>query len=228
MPSIEITADPQHSEEAIRQFRKRVPMSDAQWAKLTEAEREFAFKVSGVAQADIVTDVWLAMDRAIRDGTTLEDFKAEIGGQLEAAWGVEDPARIETIFRTNALDAYNGGRHEILSHPEVKKARPYLRFDAVMDSRTSDLCDGLDGTVRPADDPFWHTHSPPLHFQCRSILTPLTDEEAADEGVDDEPPDPELQPDEGFGRPPTVGGDWEPKLSDYPPAIASILRERLP
>jgi SPP1 gp7 family putative phage head morphogenesis protein len=228
MPTINVTADPEHFEEAVRQFRKRVPMSDAQWEALTLAEREFAFKVSGVAQADLVNDAWTAIDRAIRDGTTLEDFKREVGGQLEAAWGREDPARLETVFRTNTQSAYNGGRHEVMSHPEVKKARPFLRFDAVIDARTSDACDALDGTVRPADDPFWHTHHPPLHFNCRSILTPLTPDEADDEGVTKGPPPADGEPDEGFGRPPTVGGDFEPRPADYPAPIADILRDRLP
>ena len=219
------TDDPDRFEEAVRAFRRRVPMSDAQWDKLTEGEREFAFKVSGVSQADLVNDAYEAIDRAITDGTTLEDFKREVGAQLEAAWGKEDPARLETVFRTNTQTAYNAGRHEVLSHPEVRRARPYLRFDAVMDSRTSDVCDALDGTVRPADDAFWDTHHPPLHFNCRSILTPLSEEEAGDEGVDEKPHD--VEPDEGFGKPPTVGGDWQPDPADYPGPIADILRDKL-
>lgn len=225
MPSVSISDDPEEYEEAIRAFRKRVPILDSQWDALTEAEREFAFKVSGVAQADLVNDAWEAIDRAIRDGTTLEDFKREVGTQLEAAWGGEDAGRLETIFRTNVLGAYNGGRHEILSHPEVRKARPYWRFDGVDDARQTEICAALDGTVRPADDPFWGSHSPPLHFNCRSIITPLSEDEAQDEGIDEEGPD--VEPDEGFGRQPSVGGDWEPDLADYPPAIADILKSRL-
>lgn len=223
MPGPEI--DPDRFEEAIRAFRKRVPISEAEWERLTEAEREFAFKVSGAAQADLVNDVWEAIDRAIRDGTTLEDFKASVGDELEAAWGAADPSRLETIFRTNTMGAYNGGRHAILSHPEVRKARPYWRFDGVDDARQSEICAALDGTVRPADDPFWSAHTPPLHFNCRSVITPLSSEEAADEGIDDEAPDAEA--DDGFGAAPTVGSDWEPDPSDYPPGIAEILRDRL-
>lgn len=223
MPTV--TDDPGRFEEAIRSFRKRVPITDAQWDRLTEAEREFAFKVSGVAQADLVTDAYEAIDRAIVDGTTLEDFKLEVGDALEAAWGGADPARLETIFRTNTQTAYNGGRHEVMSNPEVRKARPYLRFDGVDDARQTEICAALDGTIRPADDPFWDTHHPPLHFNCRSILTPLSAEEAGDEGVDEEPP--EADADDGFGRVPTVGGDWDPETSEYPPAIANILRDRL-
>jgi SPP1 gp7 family putative phage head morphogenesis protein len=223
--SVDVTDDPAEFEEAVRAFRRRVPMPDWKWDALTEAERELAFKVSGVAQADLATEAWEAMERAIKDGTTLEDFKKQVGPQLEAAWGKEDPARLETIFRTNALGAYNAGRHEIISHPEVRKARPYLRFDGIDDDRQTEICAALDGTVRPADDPFWHTHSPPLHFNCRSILVPLSDEEAEEEGIDKEGPD--VDADDGFGKPPTVGGDWEPDPSSYPGPIGAELEKKI-
>lgn len=226
MPKIDdVTDDPERFEEAIAAFRKRVPISDAAWAQLTEAEREFAFKVSGAAQADLVTDAWEAIDTALVEGTTFDDFKAEVGSALEAAWGGADANRLETVFRTNTQTAYNGGRHEIMTHPEVKKAREYWRFDAVQDNRTSEVCEELDGTVRPADDPWWRSHTPPLHFNCRSIIVPLSREEAEEEGIDDDAP--EVEADDGFGRAPSTGGDWDPDPSDYPSAIGDVLRGKL-
>ena len=64
-------------------------------------------------------------------------------------------------------DSANGrSTAEILSHPEVRKARPYWRFDSAGDDRVTEICEALDGTIRPADDPFWHTHTPPLHFNA--------------------------------------------------------------
>lgn len=229
MPSsIDVTDDPADFDEAVRAFRRRVPMPDWKWDALTEAEKEFAFKVSGAAQADLATQAWEAMDRAIKDGTTLDDFKKQVGGQLEAAWGKADPARLETIFRTNALGAYNAGRHEILNHPEVKKARPYWRFDGIDDDRQTEICEALDGTIRPADDPFWNTHTPPLHFNCRSVLVPLSQEEAEEEGIDEKSP--EVDADDGFGKQPSgdePGAGWEPDPKDYPGPIADVLEEKL-
>jgi SPP1 gp7 family putative phage head morphogenesis protein len=223
--SISVSDDPDKFQQAIKAFRKKVPMPETEWDLLDEAEREFAFKVGGVAQADVVTDVWLAIDKAIDEGTSLDEFKATVGDQLEAAWGEADPARIETIFRTNTQTAYTHGRHEIFSHPQVKKARPYWRWDDVDDSREDDLCAGLHGVVLPADDPFWDTRHPPLHFNCRCIVTPLSVEEAEDEGIADDAPD--VEADDGFGRAPSSTEEWEPDLSDYPEPIAKILGERL-
>jgi SPP1 gp7 family putative phage head morphogenesis protein len=225
-PHGNIPADPKRFEEAIDAFRKRVPIRKDEWETLTRQEREYAFTVAEVAQADLVTDVYEAIDKAISAGTTLEEFKRDVGAKLEDAWGEPRAARVETIFRTNVLGAYNEGRHAILTAPAVKEARPYWRFDAVEDSRTSDICDELDGTILPADDPFWDSHTPPLHFQCRSVLTPLSEEEATDEGENDEAPD--AEPDEGFGAAPSrEGEDWEPDLSEYPEEIADELGDRL-
>lgn len=220
-------ADPDRFEEAIRAWRRRVPMTEDAWERLAEAEREFAFTVSGVTEAEMVQQVFDAIDRAVADGTTLETFKREVGAALEAAWGGADPYRVETTFRTNVLGAYNAGRHEIMTAPEVRRSRPYWRFDAVMDSRVSPICEELDGIVRPADDPFWRNHTPPLHHGCRSVLTPLTLEEAEDEGIDIRVA-PDNAPSPGFGRAPvTEGTDWKPNLRRFDPEIREVLQERV-
>jgi SPP1 gp7 family putative phage head morphogenesis protein len=214
-------ADPDRFNEAVKDFRRRVPMTDPAWRKLEASERRRAFWVATVAQARLVQQALDAVDRAIRDGRTLDNFKAEVGPQLAEAWGRDDPAHLENVFRTNVMSAYNGGRYEILTDPVVMEARPFLRFDAVGDSRTSEICEELDGTVLPADDAFWATHTPPLHHQCRSVLTPLTAEEAADEGIDRAAP--AVAPDDGFGQPRTP----EPSLEGLDPELVRLLRERL-
>jgi len=169
----EPSADPDKFQEAIRAHRRKVPITDPAFRALTEAERERAFWVAGVTQGEAVQEIFDAIDRAIEHGTTLEKFKEDVGQRLVEAWGGEDAARTETIFRTNTMSSYNAGRYEVFSDPAVKAARPYLRFDAVGDSRTSDICEALDGKVLPADDPFWRTHSPPLHHQCFPGETPV-------------------------------------------------------
>lgn len=222
----EIPDDPNHFHEAIEAFRRRVPLTEEEFAALEEAEQEFGFTVAGVAQADVVAAVYEAIDRAVSTGTTFEDFKDEIGASLSEAWGGESPSRLETVFRTNVMSSYNDGRYKVMTSAVVKEARPYWRADVIDDSRTSDICEDLIDVILPADDPFWSTHQPPLHPNCRSHLTPLSEEEAREEGVDTEPPDVDVA--DGFGRAPSTEGDkWHPDLEDYPAPIAEILRDRL-
>jgi SPP1 gp7 family putative phage head morphogenesis protein len=129
-----------------------------------------------------------------------------------------------TIFRTNVLGAYTSGRHEIFSSPAVKEARPVWRFDAIEDDRIDDECAEADGTVLPADDPWWSTHLPPLHMNCRCNFTALTPEEADDEGMTEDPP--EAEADEGFGSPP-ADDEWSPNLSRFSPELRAVLADRL-
>lgn len=220
-----IPADPNEFTEAVEKFRARVPMKRGEWDKLKAGQKEFSFTVSEVTLANILTEVFEGLKTAIAKGTTFEEFKATIGATLENHWGGEKPGRIETIFRTNVLSAYNGGRHAIISAPEVKRFRPYRRFDGIDDDRQTDICDDCDGTILPADHPWWLTHTPGLHFNCRSVTTPLSEEEALAEGIDEPPP---VHPAEGFGAPPALDGpDWEPDITEYPEEVRATLEERL-
>ncbi len=219
-----VSDDPDRFKEAIEAFRRKVPMSDDEFDELTAEEKLRAFKVANVAQADLVQDVFDALDSAIETGSTLEDFQTEVGAQLAEAWGGENASQLETVFRTNVLGAYNQGRHEIFSTPEAKEARPYWRFDAIEDDRIDDECAECDGIVLPADDPWWSTHIPPLHFNCRCSYVALSDEEAREEGLTDEPPAAEA--DDGFGAAPATD-DWEPDSSRFDEAIAAELDRKL-
>lgn len=223
MPAAAPPPDPSRFNEAVTAFRRRVPMTDKLFQQLTIEEQAHAFTVAGVAQARVVQEVWDAVDQAVADGTTLEDFKRDISGQLAEAWGGEDATRTEMIFRTNLLQSYNEGRDAIFSHPEVRKARPYLRVDGTGDSRECPTCEPLNGTVLPADDPFWEKHKFPLHPGCRCIKTALSKDEADDEGISDGAPDHD-PPADGFG----TGADFEPDLGGFAAPIRAVLRDRLP
>lgn len=203
-----VTADPLRFAEAEQWFRNKVPITRAEWEKLSEAAKRHAFVISGVAQGDLVADAWESLAKAIEQGQDFGEWKREMGDRLEAAWGKKSASRLETIFFQNVQNSYQAGRYKQLTDPDVIKARPYWLYDAVLDSRTTKLCSTLNGTVRPAEDSFWDTHTPPLHFFCRSGLRSLTRKQA--EGRITETP-PELPPASGFGsrpQPDEWGRDW--------------------
>ena len=232
MPAVALKASPMvigsadKFDEATAAIRKRVPVKRDEWDTLTTEEREHAFTVSNVTEMRVLQDVLDGVDRAIDQGSTLDEFKDEIASDLIESWGGEIPGRIETIFRTNVLTSYAEGRHAVNSAPAVKEARPFWRFDEVADDRECEVCADCSGVVLPADDPFWSDHHPPLHFNCRCTVTALSPDEAADEGIDEAGPD--VDADEGFGEEPSAEGkDWEPDLSGLDPDLRAALEERL-
>lgn len=199
--------------EAIAWHRHRDPMPREQFDELDAALRQRAFVVAGLAQLDLVMDVHRALDRAVHDGTTLHDFKKEVGEKLEGEWAETggSHASLENIFRTNVQTAYGAGRYQ--QAKAVADYRPYWQFDAIEDMRTSPWCRPIGGIVRHSDDPWWRTHVPPLHYQCRSSIRTLTEAQAAREGVT---PDERLPLDEngepltampGFGAAPETAAD---------------------
>lgn len=163
------SADPLAPKDAIEYFRSKVPVTGNEWADLISQNHDWAFKLAGVADIDVIEQVYSALETAIADGTGFDEFKEAIGEQLENAWGgtVSEPGwRIETIFRTNIQSSYQKGHRQ--QAKEQKDDRPYGMLDVVEDDATSDICADLDdqigGQAISLDDPIWNTAWPPNHF----------------------------------------------------------------
>lgn len=74
----------------------------------------------------------------------------------------------------SAQEAENWDRIE-----REKEVLPYLRYSAVMDANTSEICAHLNNLVAPVSDPIWNTIAPPNHFNCRCLLETLDKEEGS-------------------------------------------------
>jgi SPP1 gp7 family putative phage head morphogenesis protein len=66
-----------------------------------------------------------------------------------------------------------------------KEALPLLRYSAIIDENTSDICAPLDGMVASVDDPIWDSISPLNHYNCRCVLLQEPDDTTPTEGNDD-------------------------------------------
>jgi len=81
--------------------------------------------------------------------------------------------------------------------------------------------------ILAADHPWWQTHYPILHPNCRHRVSTLTQAQAEREGITAHPPSVDVPA--GFGIAPSSGGtsSWEPDPSDYPDDLRDALEERL-
>lgn len=223
MDPISTTADPVDPEEAIKFFRNKVKLTDDQFKSLSEQNHAKAFTVAGVADIDVIQDVYDALDRATANGTLFKDFQADVAEKLENAWGgtVANPGfRISTIFRTNLQSSYMAGQHT--QAMAGKEDRMYGMLDVVEDDATSEICGDLDdaigGQALEIDDPALQAAWPPNHFNCRSQIITLTETEAREQGILEDPPSPDdLDIDDGFRGPPD---SYKPDASEYSDDLA--------
>jgi NAD+--asparagine ADP-ribosyltransferase len=69
--------------------------------------------------------------------------------------------------RTKHTEVLNKGRLEFFENSGMVSG---YQYSAIMDDQTSDICRGLHGKkFKVGEEPI-----PPMHFNCRSILIPIT------------------------------------------------------
>lgn len=122
---------------------------------------------------------------SIKNGELLGDTIIKLGHSFDVYLGEDGvkAGRLETIARTNITDAYNQGRLKQSMDPEVAKFMFGMRYSAILDNRTTKVCQFLDGKIFRMDDPELLRLTPPNHFNCRSILVPITKTSADEQGL---------------------------------------------
>lgn len=213
-------------DEALAFFRARVPITKKKWEKLSAENKAKAFTIANVTQLRIIADVHKSLTRAVSLGEPFAKWKARSGPALVDAWGGENPAHLETIFRNATQTAFSSGRMEQLTQVEALVKRPYWELVVVKDERNSPICAALRAAkvVLPADHKFWQTHIPPLHHRCRTRIVSHTPDEADERGVS--PRAPRVKAAEGWGADPR-GEKVKVDLSDVPPALAKRYRAKV-
>lgn len=180
---------------ALEFFRGKGYATSFGWQDVWRAEHDQAFTVAKMANVDMLRDVRLAVDKAIAQGQTLEQFKKELQPRLMEAgwWGkaeMEDPLtgetklvqlgsprRLQTIFETNIKTSYAAGDWAQIQ--QTKDDAPFVMYDAVGDANTRPEHAAWDGLVLSVDDPWLQTHSPPNDWGCRCGLIQLSRAQAA-------------------------------------------------
>jgi SPP1 gp7 family putative phage head morphogenesis protein len=211
-----ITTDVGRFSEALDAFASRVVMTRDDALALDLESRRRAFWIAGGLQLGAIQSVFNEIATALESGEDYAAFKKRISVAIK-------PAHLETVFRNATQHAYNAGRWQQMQ--EAKAFRPFVMFDAVMDSRSSDICgDKIDGKIVSIDDPFLRTNSPQRHHRCRTGLRSLRRADAERRGIT---PRDELDAfppaAKGFGHIPTDAPLWKPDPDKHDPALRQEL-----
>ncbi|MCM1321641.1 MAG: phage minor head protein [Bacteroides sp.] len=152
-------------------------------------EHAAAFTVAKAMQLDVLFDIKTAVEKAIADGTTFEQFKKDLKPTLmqKGWWGrkeITDPLtgetvnaqlgsdhRLKTIYQTNLRSAYQKGQYERTMKSD---AHPYLmyRIGASVHHREQHL--KWNNLILPKGDPIWNSIFPPNSYGCKCYTVAVT------------------------------------------------------
>lgn len=191
--------------EALEYFRRK-KLADDLGIELGEAwgeEHDFAFDVAGIAAEDLLLDLQRAVDQAIAEGVTFEQFVDQLEDVLQAlGWkgdGSKPPRRLKIIYDTNMRIARSAGQWTRIERT-AENGRAYLEYSLGPAEKHRPQHEAWAGTILRYDDPWWATHFTPNGFGCRCRVRQLSDAEAGRRGISDQAP--AGDPDPGWDRNP--------------------------
>ena len=192
--------------EAVEHLKKRDVIKKVDYDKLSDKMRFRAFTASRINDGKLLERLNAEMLSNVRDGKGLKDFlsltKTDILDKI--GMGPNQGWYWETVYRTNVQTAYNAGR--AMGFAEDKPLA--LELVIIDDLRTSDICRQYAGKrfILPYDHPFWQTHWPPFHFNCRTTVRAIYDESEIPESWSNQKDIKDSN--NGFGANPLAGDGW--------------------
>jgi SPP1 gp7 family putative phage head morphogenesis protein len=140
------------------------------WRKKGELPHDLAPYVKKVKQAYIkkAQDVWRRESKDFREGGVYNQ-KAVVKSIYDSTKG--SYARSKMIVETETTRYYNQSRREYYDASDVVT---HYMFMAIRDHRTTKWCKTRHGLVYAKGDELTDKETPPIHYNCRSELVPLT------------------------------------------------------
>jgi Phage Mu protein F like protein len=155
--------------EGLAFFRQKLNTPTQHWDDLWQEAHSRGFMVAGAAHAALLTDLRQAGDRAIAGELTVKSFRQEFDA-IVAKHGWEHNGapgwRSNLIYSTNVSMANSAGRYARMTTPEALEMWPYWQYvhNTCQHPRATHLA--WDGTILPANDPWFDTHFTPNGWKC--------------------------------------------------------------
>jgi SPP1 gp7 family putative phage head morphogenesis protein len=164
---------------ATKFFKDQKVVTRTVFDQMSAAAKRRSFTVAGVMNTQMLQTIRSELSREIAGGADLATFAKAAEDRLKSAGFLAQvvefapgqtalsASHVETVFRTNVLNAYNRGRAAQQQSPAMLRARPVWEIRAVGDDRTRATHKAASGRKLSATDPFWQSAYPPFGFNCR-------------------------------------------------------------
>lgn len=146
-----IELKPLPPKEAVKHFRRKGFTVGFSWEDVWEGEHARAFTVAKAMQLDLLSDIRAAVDKAIAEGQSLNQFRAEFTPILQKRgwWGKQlavdrwtgeetiaqlgSPHRLKTIYDVNLRTSHAAGNWEKIERLKARRPscaiRPYTTIE---------------------------------------------------------------------------------------------------
>ncbi len=179
--------------EVLQYFRNKGLKVGFDWRDVWRTEHAASFTVAKAMQLDVLTSIRDAVDQAIENGETLQQFRKNLIPTLQKLgwWGKQEmadpltgeiieaqlgsPRRLKTIYRANMRSARSAGQYQRAQR--TKEALPYFRYGLGPSEKHREEHAALEGTILPVDHPFWQTHMPPNGWGCKCRVRQISQAE---------------------------------------------------
>ena len=153
--------------EQIEFFRRKINIPTNSYADIYNNEHDYAFVVAGANRNALLNDFRAAIDKAISQGTTLDEFRQDFAEIVEKhGWSYNGSFnwRSRVIYETNLNSSYQAGRYQQLRDAKFPYME-YLHSDYVEHPR--ELHQSWNHLVLNFNDPWWDSHFPPNGYGCQ-------------------------------------------------------------
>lgn len=156
--------------DAVEQFSRRHPEIAQNADAIRKVYEKNGFALAKSADKAVTKRVQDEITRYLKGGYNRREAIAAIQKAGAGSFEPWSEAYSKTVFRNATTQAYAAGTFQRLRTPEAQALIPAIEFDAVLDTRTTDICRAFHGTLAPATHQVWDKRCPPCHHNCRSYL----------------------------------------------------------
>lgn len=157
--------------EAIDHFRKKLKIPTNHWDDMLGEAHAKGFTIAGATQAEVLSDINIAIEKALSNGTTITDFRKDFDETVQKnGWKYKGKRgwRTRVIYDTNLRTAHMAGKWN--QFQRLKSSRPFLQYLTVGDERVRPEHGSWNRTILHIDDAWWSTHYPPNGWGCRCTV----------------------------------------------------------
>ncbi|PPD36902.1 MAG: hypothetical protein CTY18_03115 [Methylomonas sp.] len=164
--------------EQVSFFRQKINLPTEHYDDILRQAHDRSFVVAGATKADLLADLRQAVDKAINQGTSIQEFRKDfyriVADRGWSDWTGSDTQagrdwRTRIIYNTNLSASYAAGRYQQLTDPDLLSVRPfwqYIHNDSVSHPRELHRQWSNLPVILRYDDPWWRAHFPPNGWGC--------------------------------------------------------------